>query len=537
MNSQAKKWTTILVIITIYVVGFIVSPDYGRCWDEPAEMDILMSNVAEYVFNIFPEDAETYKNFRDSGIIPISESIQMDHGEATYLLIAPFIYLCQDQKMKSDIWHYYSYTIFFIGAMALLYILINVINNKYIAGLLTVSYYITPRFFAQSHFNNKDTILLSWLIVLCALFISLSKHFSYALPVLGGFVSALLVNSKILGGFFVVVLAVMYVFLSVNNRIDNKDIIKTLLIGFLSTVLFYILITPAMWHDPIVFFDYVLNSAKDFTRWKGYVRFRGNNYFHEGYPLPKYYLPYMFLITTPVYILVYLVMGHLLVALDIIQRGAEKETIKRRIVAISMTTIWFPPMLYAIISGMTVYNDWRHFYFIYGPLIIVAACGMDRIVSNHKAEKGIIILLLICDSYFVITGFINHPYQYCYYNFMAGKEVESQFELDYWNVSMEDGISYILSDDERDIIRITATEECAKRGIEDALEMVSQTDRIELLYNIRDDWYKADYIIANTTYDYIYGNEYPVELDDYELYKVFKAYGNGFLKIYKKNEN
>lgn len=71
----------------------------------------------------------------------------------------------------------------------------------------------------------------------------------------------------------------------------------------LSFAALYALLTPALWADPAAFFGYLLSNAVAFQRWNGYVLFRGSVFDTTSQPLPWYYLPYMMLATTPLWIL------------------------------------------------------------------------------------------------------------------------------------------------------------------------------------------------------------------------------------------
>ena len=49
----------------------------------------------------------------------------------------------------------------------------------------------------------------------------------------------------------------------------------------------------------------------------------------------------------------------------------------------------------------------------------------------------------------------NHPYQNVYFNFLAGKNIKSKFELDYWGLSYREGLQYILDNDPATNIKIS----------------------------------------------------------------------------------
>ena len=44
-------------------------------------------------------------------------------------------------------------------------------------------------------------------------------------------------------------------------------------------------------------------------------------------------------------------------------------------------------------------------------------------------------------SYWMIK---NHPHQYVYFNFLAGKDFNKKFEMDYWGLSYKENIEFLL---------------------------------------------------------------------------------------------
>ena len=85
-----KPKTQVLFFVIIFITGFVTSFGYGSYLDEKSEKEILYSNISEYVNRMAPNSAlaaDLYEN----GIIPISESIEKDHGTALYYPIS-FIY-------------------------------------------------------------------------------------------------------------------------------------------------------------------------------------------------------------------------------------------------------------------------------------------------------------------------------------------------------------------------------------------------------------------------------------------------------------
>ena len=47
----------------------------------------------------------------------------------------------------------------------------------------------------------------------------------------------------------------------------------------------------------------------------------------------------------------------------------------------------------------------------------------------------------------------DHPHQNVYFNFLAGKNIQTKFELDYWGLSNKQALEYILKNDSKNIIK------------------------------------------------------------------------------------
>ena len=50
----------------------------------------------------------------------------------------------------------------------------------------------------------------------------------------------------------------------------------------------------------------------------------------------------------------------------------------------------------------------------------------------------------------------NHPFQFIYFNTFAGKNVENNFELDYWGTSNRSALNYIANLDKKNNINVYA---------------------------------------------------------------------------------
>jgi len=208
-------------------------------------------------------------------------------------------------------------------------------------------------------------------------------------------------------------------------------------------LVFYALLTPALWRDPIGLVGYLIGNAVNYTIWQGVILFRGT-VFDTGFTLlPRYYLPYMVLVTTPLWILGLACIGQIAALKAIFVKKC-----RNRLSWLLLSLLWLVPVGFAMLTRTRVYNGWRHFYFIYGPILVLAAYGCSWLWGRIKGWKGLrrvgAILLAACMGATGISMMMNHPYQYVYYNpipwVASGGNVNAYLERDYWNVSVADAL-------------------------------------------------------------------------------------------------
>ncbi len=88
-----------------------------------------------------------------------------------------------------------------------------------------------------------------------------------------------------------------------------------------------------------------------------------------------------------------------------------------------------------------MYNDWRHVFFVYPPLIVIAAIAWDTLLRLHLSQfvnRCCWGLLLVILGQPLLWSVRNHPYESVYFNPIVGG-VDGAFgyyEMDYWGNSL-----------------------------------------------------------------------------------------------------
>ena len=193
-----------------------------------------------------------------------------------------------------------------------------------------------------------------------------------------------------------------------------------------------------------------------------------------------------------------------------------------------MFIIFYFTIFLVIKINSTLYGGWRHLYFIYPSLIFISVVGLEFLSKrfNHKYLLILIFPFLLNTAYWMIK---NHPFQFVYFNTLAGKNINNNFELDYWGVSNKHSLEYILINDSNKKIKLFIAS-TSPYGY--TLEMFDKKDkkRIEFVNNVTN----ADYLVTN----HYYQNGNPKILDynfknNYNLVKELKINNMPINSVYK----
>src|SRR5262249_31777132 len=125
------------------------------------------------------------------------------------------------------------------------------------------------------------------------------------------------------------------------------------------------------------------------------------------------------------------------------------------------------PPTAVIVQHSTVYDGWRHLYFIYPAFLFFAVLGVaslsraaTRLAAYFKPARAVLLLLVAVPVAGVgLTMARMHPHEYVYFNRLAGPamgEIKSNFEMDYWGLTCREGLEYLLQHDPSPQIRVFA---------------------------------------------------------------------------------
>ncbi len=513
------KWNNkfcIVIIVAAFILGLMVCDDYGTNSDQYTEENILMYNIGEYAnrFIYHHKIAET-----------IVDSVERDHGTAPYYPLGFYWLLRMDTGTDrldfpvgtAHAWYVYTFVLFFLGCLALYGIVYELFHSHKLSLVSFFLYYLTPRFFAEGHYNNKDVVFLSFGLITLYFAMRWLCNRRHPWGFFFAFSAALMTNVKILGAWFFAVPGIFYLITGIKDRELNVEKVIEGLRVILAYFFIYIAVTPAFWSYGMEFLRYCLGNASSFSRWEGRVVYAGKEFMMPTDRVPIDYLPLNILYTTPL-ILTALCLAGVVVALAVI---IKKQ--KNAVVYGMVLVLYLVPFVYALLNRkLVVYNGWRHFYFLYGGMAILMAVGCRAILLFLKKGwlrygfcAGIVAYLLCL----VVMG---HPFQYSYINILARRPAEKDWQLDYWDVSNRFVLNRLYESEDRN-----RELELTVEGLWIEQEILYKDEwNGEMRYIAENEEEQANYKLCNPVY-----HEPPEE--GYHLLFTVEAYGNCLYRIYE----
>jgi len=207
--------------------------------------------------------------------------------------------------------------------------------------------------------------------------------------------------------------------------------IELLAIPLAGAVLFTVAVWPALWeHGRTVPWRKGLTTFARFG-WRDTIRYFGRSTMSNALPrwYPFIWLPVMLSPATFLVLLWGLGRGAFRRSLPpqsfllATRQGGTIDLSLRRWLAIHASLLW----LGVIVLHPTIYDEERHLLFLYPPLLVLAALGLDDLGERLKYGLVVLVVANACSSY-VHWG----RYAYVYKSSLIGDRHAERFMGDYW---------------------------------------------------------------------------------------------------------
>ena len=209
------------------------------------------------------------------------------------------------------------------------------------------------------------------------------------------------------------------------------------------------------------------------------------------------------------------------------------------------------PLLVAIAKKSILYNGWRHFYFLYCVIIIIASAGLKMLITTLSAKEKILkiksnnlkyLLYGVCALTALFYYIGNVYYQVggaMYYNFLAGGSVPMRYEMDYSAIGGKEVLRHwIRSVDEEHVFLfiegddISAINNCFPVIDDEIRNKVTLVNSRELATSLAEEGYTV-YEYFDPVYAYWYGADKWSYVATLENVYTYKPWGRTSGAIYK----
>ena len=481
-----------VVLLLLYgIAGLFLYDDYGCGPDEGMERWTSMVTL-KYVLRklnipVSEERAAMLEEFPD-----LKEYRDRYYGTALHQPVALIEYFSGFRFEPIQFYgmrHLYTFLNYFAGTVCFYLLLSRRFGSRKFGLIGMLMMILTPRFFAESFYNNKDVIFMVWYII-CAYFMSRWFDQRNAVnSVLLAFVTALACNTR----FNAIVYIAAFVFLFLFDAFRTRRFTGTrfLILTLVLTAVFFYLITPNFWENP---FGTLIETLKFNMRHPNHGS-EGNLF--KGIPVDAArtytYIPVWIALTVPTVYLIFSVLGSILFLGEAgylaLGRKFERIDLTDGIMFIS----GYAAAAFIILAHVTIYNGWRHCYFMF-PCLIYFAVRFFRCMEKRSGAliRGILYALL--GAALVYNGFWiarNHPFEYVYFAPWArGSAVK--YSGDYWGISSRALFEYITDTDPERMLLINHANTQAG-SINRGLLPKDKRKYIELTYEDSED---VDYYIV-----------------------------------------
>ncbi len=521
-----KKNTALILFTILAIIGIFAFDDFGMSMDEEYQREhsvVTYRWLNRKLFNrgVFVDEAteniEKYggKKYGVAMQLPLvfaEDVYNVIHGEP---MSFRQIYLVR---------HTYQHFWFLVGLLCFYFLLYDLYGSPLLSAAGVLMIYVFGRVFADSFYNIKDMLFTSMTMI--NLFFGervLRSGRKTKWCIFYAVSTAFLVSSRIVGAIFPLLLIVLMGLDDIRTR--RKINLRPYLIIFAS-YLIWLAITPASWNNP---FAYSFTYAKKFSNYtpKGNVLFDG--VFYKCRELPAdYYLRWIG-ISVPLVFLAFSIIGLIFFAkrLAVFRNLSEHEAADLTVhcQAFGMFAI---TILYQMIKHPTIYNGWRHVYYLYPLIILMAVKGVDgalRISKNQWQRAVVILILTVSIVYNAFLTIQNHPFGFNALN-LIGQIVGHRYDRDYWEAGAYQVMAWIADNTEE---RVSVGDLDVVRHNFKADYMFLPLEKQELIYIPTDE---TDYIVFRHTTD---GGE-DVEIDGYTRIREFSAYNVLLYSVFQKNQ-
>ncbi|RSK37514.1 hypothetical protein [Hymenobacter metallilatus] len=434
-------------------LGGALHRDYGVGWDEQLDRLNGIINAKYVALKLAPELARRQATFAQ--IPDMRDNQDADHG-VLYQLPLVVLEKVVGAEDSRDV-YFFRHLVIWLTCVGGIYALYRV-GARYLGsgawGLaVAAALVLSPRMFAESFYNYKDLVFLGFFTVGIGTLHRWLRQPTWPRAALHAVAVGAAIDVRTMG----VLLVALTLGFAGLEAWARPALWRRLAGGLLLMVPLLVAVVvagwPYLWEHPVSHFVAAFSS---FSRYRAdmLTLYLGREI--SVRELPWHYAPVWILVTTPLPYVALFLAGLVVVGAAAVRRPLGwLRTAAGRFDLLVLAWL-FGPLLAIIVLHSVVYDGWRHLYFAYPALLLLAGRGAQaagrgwqRATTRPARLAGYVAagLLVLGLGHTAWRMVLDHPYQNVYFSFLPGATAERLFERDYWGLSGREGVEWILAHD------------------------------------------------------------------------------------------
>ncbi|RPI90162.1 MAG: hypothetical protein EHM40_19055 [Chloroflexi bacterium] len=447
--TKTEKSILTLWFISNLLIGLIIVRDFGISYDEP--------NYYLYAQN----SVDAYRSFFALAYLPVFGPYDLPNYGPAFIIFPEvairFLKSIFPNTLAADVWHFSYFFLFQLGGLCL-YSLARRWFNSWSAWGVLLLYTSQPLLWGHAFMNPKDIPFMAFFLFTIWSGLRLADSLgapnmdvsfqiprpaSFSFPrftlkeslpflrspqlILAGVLLGMTMSIRLLGP-----LPGLIVILYLAFTLRQKSL--PAIVAYLICAMVVMFLTwPYLWPDPI---DHWMDSLVLMVNfpWPGRTLFGGQYYDADN--LPFSYLPVLLNVQLTESLLPLLYCGF---AVLILRKRLKLDLFLVLVIGALL------PLTGLIVARATLYDNFRQLLFLLPPLILLAGLALDSIFSALRPTVLRLVLLAALAFPGIYAMIQLHPYQYVYYNSLAGGMGGAfrKFELDYWGISYREAALWL----------------------------------------------------------------------------------------------
>jgi hypothetical protein len=548
---KISKTIAPILIVSFLIIGLIIYKDYGISWDEYQQRAIGLKYtkyIIEYLnLNFFFKDINlekiiSFEEWRDSGAIQVYYGVLFELP----LIILEFLFLgtSGNEQQIYQLRHVATFVMYMIGICGFYLQVIKIYKSPFPGVIAIVFLLLSPRIFSEAFYNSKDIIFMSFVSLGMLTLTNLTFKLSIKNILSHSLFVAFAIDIRVMAIFFIPLTFFVIFFNFFIKKINFFEVIKITILFLAANWFFIIIFSPLLWESPIDNFFAVFQNMSQFPADTTMLYMAGT--VNES-DLPWHYIPVWVLVTTPPLIISLFILGVIFFIVDFFKTKLRNYQ-EKEILLIANLMVVIGSISTVIFLQSTLYNGWRHLYFVYPSFIIIAVAASFRIfdkIKDFRFGTFIFTLLFLTFSFHQLNLVVkSHPMQNVYFNFVIGNNWKKKFDLDYWGLGSHLAIrDILLNNSDKDItvcqisymilkntLRILDTEE--KKRIKLMCTYDGKTKfNDSFSKKAPKKFSEPDYLIDNYFRSHVPKN---INLNKYKIFRELKVFDETIITVYEK---